>query len=219
MKFGIGQSVRRKEDDPLLRGDGRYVADVLPAGTLHAVLLRSPHANARFDIEVAAARAMPGVRLILTGDDVTDIGLLPMLAGIPGVDIPVPPYRVLARREVHHVGDAVAFVVADTLEQAKDAAEAVETRWQPLPHIIGAVEALQNGAPQVWPERPGNLAFAVELGETADTANAFASAARIVEITLVNQRLVTNYLDTRGVIAEYDGKRTTLTPGSQTSMS
>ena len=219
LKFGIGQSVHRKEDDPLLRGRGRYIADVMPDGMLHAVLLRSPHAHASFTINAAKARAMPGVRLILTGDDVKDVGLMPMQVGIPDVDIPVPPYRVLAQHEVHHVGDAVAFVVADTLDQAKDAAEAIALTWQALPHVIGAAAALEKGAPRVWPDRPGNLAFAVELGDETATANAFASATRIVETTLINQRLVTNYLDTRGVVAEYDAGagKLTLTLGSQGS--
>src|SRR5205823_3837182 len=155
-KFGVGQSVKRKEDDPLMRGRGRYVADHAPDGALHAVLLRSPHAHARFRRDPGQVRAMPGVRLVLTGDDVVDVGLLPMQAGVPGVDIPTPPYPVLARGEVRHVGDAVAFVVADTLEQARDAAERVDLTWEALPHIVGAVAALKEGAAPVWPDRPGN---------------------------------------------------------------
>jgi carbon-monoxide dehydrogenase large subunit len=162
---------------------------------------------------------MPGVRLILTGDDVQDAGLLPMQAGIPDVEIPVPPYPVLARGEVRHVGDAVAFVVADTLEQAKDAAEAVDVQWEALPHMVGAAAALEPGAVQVWPNRPGNLAFEVTLGERGSAADALARAPRHVSLTLVNQRLVTNYLDTRGVVADYDAVRglVTLTLGSQGS--
>jgi carbon-monoxide dehydrogenase large subunit len=219
MKFGVGQSVRRKEDDPLLRGAGRYIADAMPAGALHAVLVRSTHAHARFTLDAAKAGTMPGVRLILTGDDIGDLGLMPMQAGIPGVDIPVPRYPVLAQGEVRHVGDAIAFVVADTLERAKDAAEAIDIQWEPRPHVIGAVAALESGAVQVWPERPGNLAFEVVLGNREWTAKAMALAVRTVSLTLVNQRLVTNYLDTRGVIAEYDvvADRLTLTLGSQGS--
>ncbi len=91
-KFGFGQSVTRKEDDPLLRGAGRYIADAVPEGALRAVLVRSPHAHARFRLDAERARAMKGVRLLLTGNDIGDIGLLPMQAGIPGVDIPVPRY-------------------------------------------------------------------------------------------------------------------------------
>jgi carbon-monoxide dehydrogenase large subunit len=218
-KFGFGQSVRRKEDDPLLRGRGRYVADSVPAGALHAVMARSPHAHARFRLDAAKTRAMPGVRLLLTGDDIKNVGLMPMQAGVPDVDIPVPPYPVLAQGEVRHVGDAVAFVVADTLEHARNAAEAIDIQWEPLPHVVGAASALEQGAVQVWPDRPGNLAFEVTLGERGPTAEAMAGAAHTVSLTLVNQRLVTNYLDTRGVIAEYDadGDRLTLTLGSQGS--
>jgi carbon-monoxide dehydrogenase large subunit len=118
---------------------------------------------------------------------------------------------------VRHVGDAIAFVVADTLAAAKDAAEAITVDWQPLPHVIGAVAALATNAPQVWPDRTGNLAFEAEAGDADKTKAAFAQASRTVEITIVNQRLVTNYLDTRGVIAEFDGERVTLTLGSQGS--
>ena len=218
MKFGFGQALTRKEDDTLLRGAGRYVADVAPDATLHAVVLRSPHAHARFSIaDVARVRAMPGVRLVLAGADVAHLGPLPTPGVLPDVAIKVPPYPILAKDVVRHVGDAVAFVVADTLDRAKDAAEAITVDWQPLPHVIGALAALRPGAPQVWADRPGNLAFETGAGDANTTKQAFASAARTVEMTIVNQRLVTNYLDTRGVIAEYDGERYTLTLGSQGS--
>jgi carbon-monoxide dehydrogenase large subunit len=218
MKFGFGQPLRRKEDDPLLRGQGCYVADGAPAGALHAVVVRSPHAHARFAIAALdPVRAMPGVRLALAAPDIAGLGPMPCPGTIPGLDIPIPLYPVLARDVVRHVGDAVAFVVADTLAQAKDAAEAMTIDWQPLPHVIGGRRALEPGAPQVWKDRPGNLAFETELGDAAATAAAFARAARTVSLDLVNQRLVTNYLDTRGVIAEYDGERHTLSVGSQGS--
>ena len=131
--------------------------------------------------------------------------------------ITIPDYPILAKDVVRHVGDAVAFVVADTLDAAKDAAEAVEIEWQQLPHVIGAVAALKPGAPKVWADRADNLSFETEVGDARATKEAFASAAHIVELTIVNQRLVTNYLDTRGVVAEYDGERYTLTLGSQGS--
>jgi carbon-monoxide dehydrogenase large subunit len=133
------------------------------------------------------------------------------------VAITIPDYPVLAKDVVRHVGDAVAFVVADTLDAAKDAAEAIEIEWQQLPHVIGAVAALKPGAPKVWADRADNLSFETEVGDARATKEAFASAAHIVELTIVNQRLVTNYLDTRGVVAEYDGERYTLTLGSQGS--
>jgi carbon-monoxide dehydrogenase large subunit len=218
VKFGFGQPLTRKEDEALLRGAGRYVADVAPAATLHAVVLRSPHAHARFGIhDLDRVRAMPGVRLVLIGAEVTELGPLPTPGVLPDVDIKIPVYPILAKDVVRHVGDAVAFVVADSLAAAKDAAEAIAVDWQPLPHVIGAVAALAPGAPRVWADRPGNLAFETELGDAAATKAAFAQAARTVALTIVNQRLVTNYMDTRGVIAEYDGRRYTLTLGSQGS--
>jgi carbon-monoxide dehydrogenase large subunit len=207
--------MRRKEDDALLRGHGRYVGDHAPADHLHAVVLRSPHAHARFRFtDIAAARAMPGVRLILTGEDIADLGPLPCQIEIPGAKIAVPPYPVLAREVARHVGDAVAFVVADTLERAKDAAEAIAIEWTALPHVVDAAAALASGAPRVWPN--GNLCFAATVGDQAKTARAFAAAARTVELTVVNQRLVANYLDTRAVIGECDASgRITLTLTSQ----
>ncbi|MEP7029329.1 MAG: xanthine dehydrogenase family protein molybdopterin-binding subunit [Pseudolabrys sp.] len=219
MKFGFGQPLTRKEDDALLRGAGRYVADVAPdAETLQAVVLRSPHAHARIAIaDLASVRAMKGVKLILTGADVADLGPLPTPGVLPDVAIKVPHYPILALDVVRHVGDAVAFVVADTLEQAKDAAESISIDYQPLPHIIGAIAALKKGAPQVWSDIPGNLAFETGLGDQAATKEAFAKAAKTVALTIVNQRLVTNYMDTRAVVAEFDGERYTLTLGSQGS--
>src|SRR5258708_7016198 len=143
MKFGFGNPLTRKEDDALLRGAGTYVADVSPDKTLHAVVLRSPHAHARFTIaDLERVRAMKGVRLVLTAADITELGPLPTPGVLPDVDIKVPHYPILAESVVKHVGDAIAFVVADTLDAAKDAAEAITVDWQLLPHIIGAVAAL-----------------------------------------------------------------------------
>jgi aerobic carbon-monoxide dehydrogenase large subunit len=220
-KFGFGGAARRKEDDALLRGAGHYVADHAPAGALHAVVLRSPHAHARFRIaDVARARAMPGVALVLIGEDTAELGDLPCQGAIPETELAVPPYPILARGEVRHVGDAVAFAVADTLDRARDAAEAVAIEWNALPHVVGAAAALAPDAPPVWPRTiapRGNLAFETDLGNAEATARAFAGAARTVALTLVNQRLVTNYLDTRAVVGEYDGNRITLTLSSQGS--
>jgi len=219
MKFGFGQPLTRKEDAPLLQGQGCYVADVMLENTLHAVVARSPHAHARFTLhDLDRVRAMPGVRLVLTAPDITDLAPMPCPGIIGDMEAEdVPPYPVLAAEEVRHVGDAVAFVVADTLEQAKDAVEAITVDWQPLPHVIGGRAALADGAPQVWVSRPGNLAFETTLGDAQATQQAFRQAARTVTLSLVNQRLVTNYIDTRGVIADYDGTRYTLTIGSQGS--
>lgn len=218
MKFGVGQSVLRKEDDSLLRGDGHYVSDHAPDGLLHGLVVRSPHAHARFKINgTEKARAIPGVQLVLTAQDITDLGFMPCTAGVPGQKMVVPPYPVLASDEVRHVGDAVAFIAADTLDQARDAAEALEIGWDALPHVVGAEAALEKDAPQIWPDRPGNLSFEVTFGDQAKTQAAFAKAARIVSLKVVNQRVVTNYLDTRAAIAQYDAANDfyTLTLGSQ----
>jgi carbon-monoxide dehydrogenase large subunit len=214
-KFGFGQPLTRKEDAAFVTGAGHYVADVMPEGTLHAAVLRSPHAHARFQIrDLDRVRVMPGVRLVLTGAEVAHLKPLPTPGVIPGPDIKIPPYPILAREVVKHVGDSIAFVVAETIEQAKDAAEAIAIDWHELPHVIGALDALKSGAPQVWPDRP-NLSFETTMGDEATTKATFANAARVVTTTIVNQRLVTNYIDTRGVIAEFDGERYTLTCGSQ----
>src|SRR5262245_30494159 len=196
MKFGSGQPVRRKEDDALLRGAGHYVGDHAPERTLHAIVLRSPHAHARFRLgDLEPARALAGVRLVLTGADTAGLGPLPCLAVPPGQTIEAPPYPILARDTVRHVGDAVAFIVAESLDQARDAAEAIAIEWQPLPHVVDAVAALAPGGPAVWPDRRGNLCFELTLGDAAATKRAFTKAARTSELTLVNQRLVSNYLD------------------------
>jgi carbon-monoxide dehydrogenase large subunit len=217
-KFGTGQPVRRKEDDTFLRGAGRYVADHAPPRCLHAIVLRSPHAHARFHItDVAKARAMRGVALVLTGADIANLGNLPCQGEVPGCTIEVPPYPILPRDEVRHVGDALAFVVADTLDRARDAAEAIVVNWEPLPAVIGAIGALAPDAPKVWPH--GNLVFETRMGNAEATARAFASAVRTVSLSIVNQRLAANYLDTRGVVAEYDqaADHLTLTLSSQGS--
>src|SRR4029453_7243085 len=115
MKFGTGQPVTRKEDDAFLRGAGRYVADHAPPGCLHAVVLGSPHAHARFRItDIVKARAMLGVALVLTGADTMALGSLPCQGEVPGCKIEAPPYPILAQDEVRHAGDAVVFVVPNT---------------------------------------------------------------------------------------------------------
>ena len=168
MKFGFGQPLTRKEDDPLLRGAGRYIADVSPTNRYMRFVVRSPHAHARFRIgDLARVRALPGVRLILTAADISALGPLPTPGVLPDVDIKVPDYPILAKDVVRHVGDAVAFVVADNIDAAKDAAEAIEIDWQTLPHVIGAVAALKPNAPKVWADRPSNLAFETEVAMPA----------------------------------------------------
>jgi carbon-monoxide dehydrogenase large subunit len=218
MKFGVGQAVTRKEDDWLLRGAGRYVADVNPDGTLHAVVLRSPHAHARFRItDVEAARGIAGVHLVLTGDDIASYGDMPCVGIPPGVNVTPPPYPILARGEARHVGDAIAFVVADTIELARDAAEAITIDWEPLPHVVDPEKAIANGAPAVWAQQPDNVSFDTAIGDRARTEAAFKQADKVVSLRLVNPRVVTNYMDTRGAVAEYDAAtdHLTLTVSSQ----
>jgi carbon-monoxide dehydrogenase large subunit len=219
IKFGVGQSVRRKEDDALIRGHGRYTDDFAPQPAMHALVLRSPHAHAKFTINASKARALPGVAAILTADDVSDLGDLPCLFNLEVNPFTGPPYPILPRDEVRHVGDAVAFVVADTVDQARDAIEAIEVNWTPLPAVVGVVNAVKQGAPQVWPKHPGNVLFDVPIGDKKATDAAFAKAHAVAEVSIVNPRIITNFMETRAAVAEYDAKRDhlTLTIGSQGS--
>ena len=143
LKFGSGQPHVRLEDPPLLTGEGKFVADCMPEGSLRAAVLRSPHAHAKFRIaSTAAAEKIPGVKLVLTARDTAHFANLACRAAafIKPVDekaIFVPPYEVLCSEEVRHVGDAIAFVVADTVRAARDALEAIEVDWEPLPAISG----------------------------------------------------------------------------------
>src|SRR5262249_34479391 len=157
-------------------------------GLLHAALLRSPHAHARFRInDTAKARALAGVVLILTGADVAGLGSLPSPSYLPGARIEVPPYPLLAQCEVRHLGDGIARVCAATLDRAQEAAEAIVVDWEPLPHVIGAAAALADNAPQVWPQHRGTLVFETVLGDARATTRAFAEAAHEVSLDVVNQ--------------------------------
>jgi carbon-monoxide dehydrogenase large subunit len=219
IKFGVGQSVLRKEDDALIRGKGRYTDDHAPSATQHALVLRSPHAHAKFTIDVTRARGLPGVGAIFTAAEVADLGDLPCLFNLETDPFTGPPYPILARDVVRHVGDAVAFVVAETVEQARDAIEAIEVKWSPLPAVVGVVNAVKSGAPQVWPDHAGNVLFDVPIGDKKATDAAFAKAHAVAEVKIVNPRIVTNYMETRAAVCEYDAKRDhmTLTIGSQGS--
>lgn len=219
IKFGVGHSVRRKEDDAFIRGKGHYTADHAPASLLHALVLRSPHAHAKFKLDASKARSLPGVAAVLTAEDTAALGDLPCLFNLPDEPFTGPAYPILAKDEVRHVGDAVAFVVAETLDQARDALEAVSIDWQALPAIVGVMQAVKKDAPQVWPEHAGNVLFDTSLGDKKAVDAAFAKAHAVAEISIVNPRIVTNYMETRGVICEYDAKNDhlTLTIGSQGS--
>jgi carbon-monoxide dehydrogenase large subunit len=208
-KFGIGQPLRRVEDARLLTGAGRYGDDHAPEACLHAALLRSPHAHARFRItDLDTARAMPGVHLVLTAADVAHLGAIKCQAPVPnddGSQNHLAHIPVLARDTAKHVGDAIAFVVAETLAQARDAVEAIGIAYEVLPAVVGIRKALASGAASVWDEAADNVVFDASLGDRAATDAAFGTAARVVRIELENQRVVTNYMETRSVVAEPDG--------------
>src|SRR5207248_2783434 len=127
----------------------------------------------KFTIDVTRARGLPGVAAILTAEDVKDLGDLPCLFNLEVNPFTGPAYPILAREEVRHVGDAVAFVVAETVAQARDAVEAIEVDWTPLPAVVGVVSAVKQGAPQVWPDHAGNVLFDVPIGDKHATDAAF----------------------------------------------
>ena len=148
MKFGIGQPIKRVEDAKFITGQGQYTADVERVGSLHAVFLRSPHAHATFTIDTAQAAGLPGVKLILTAADISDLGGLPCLAPLDNTDgsmMRQPVYPILADGTVRHVGDAVAMIVADTVEMAREAAEAIEVEYEALPAVVEAADAIARG--------------------------------------------------------------------------
>ena len=209
-KFGIGQGMKRKEDQRFLTGQGQYTDDLAVAGMARAVLVRAPMAHARITgIETAGAKAAPGVLAVLTGEDVAadGLGALPcaaLLKGRDGKRAVGPAYPLLVRDRVRHVGDAVALVVAETLEQARDAAELVEVGYDALPAVPGIDAASAPGAPLVWDEAPGNLCVDWETGDAGAVEAAFKTAAKVAELTLVNNRIVVNSIEPRGVLAEYD---------------
>ncbi|HEY0352805.1 MAG TPA: xanthine dehydrogenase family protein molybdopterin-binding subunit [Enterovirga sp.] len=221
MKFGIGQPARRVEDARLVTGGGHYTSDAHPEGCTFAAVARSPHAHARFTIgDLAEVRAMPGIHLVLTYADVAQYGGLPCEApaqNSDGKQMQLPPYPLLADGIARHVGDAVAFVVAESAAAARDAAEAIPIDWEPLPAVNGIRAAEKAGAPAVWSEVAGNVAFDCNAGDKDATEAAFARAARTISFSVVNNRLVTNYLEPRACIAEYDGgtERWTFTLSSQ----
>src|SRR3979411_493301 len=219
IKFGVGQSVLRKEDDALIRGKGRYTDDHAPSPALHALVRRSPHAPAKFTTEASRARGLPGVGAVLTAEDVRDLGGLPCLFNFEVDPFTGPPYPILARDEVRHVGDSIPFVVADTIDQARDAIEAIEVNWTPLPAVVGLVNAVQRGAPQVWPKHEGNILFDVPIGDKKATDAVFAKAHAVAEVSIVNPRVITNFMETRAAVCEYDARQDhlTLTIGSQGS--
>ena len=207
-KFGIGQPVRRTEDPTLVRGEGRYTDDIGLPGQTHAVMVRSSVAHGIIrSIDIEAAKAMPGVKAVLTAADLAAYGELKCLLPLKSRDgspIRYTPRPALTGDKVRYVGDPFACVVADTIEQAKDAAEAVVVDIEPLPAVMTARGAVAAGAPQVWDSAPDNIALDYHYGDSEKVAEAFASAAHVVKLPVVNQRLVVNSIEPRSAIGEFD---------------
>jgi carbon-monoxide dehydrogenase large subunit len=209
-RFGSGHAVRRIEDPALIAGEGRFADDVVPAGQTCLVFLRSPYAHARIvSIDTAAARAIPGVLAVWTGAELVAAGVQPMpLAhpfrrpdGSPGA---TPPRHVLAHERVRHVGEAVAAIVAETRLAALDAADAVMVDYDDLGAVVDIAGATAPGAPALCPEAPDNIAAEMRHGDAAATAAAFAKAAHVVSVDIVNQRLAPSPIEPRVVQARID---------------
>jgi aerobic carbon-monoxide dehydrogenase large subunit len=210
MNQGMGASVLRREDRRFLLGKGRYTDDIVLQGQTWAVFVRSPHAHAAIrSVDASRALAAPGVLAVLTGDDVAADGLggIPCGWGIKNKDgsaMAEPPHPALALGKVRHAGDPVAMVIAETKAQAKDAAQLVEVDYDPLHAVAHLSAAVADGAPQVWDEAPGNVCFDWHLGDAAATDAAFAGAARVIAIDLVNNRTVPNAIEPRAANGHYE---------------
>ncbi|RIK99642.1 MAG: carbon monoxide dehydrogenase [Proteobacteria bacterium] len=207
---GIGARVTRKEDRRFITGKGRYVDDVKVYGATHAHFVRSPHAHARVKgIDTAAAEKMPGVVAVLTGREIVDdkVGNLIcgwMIHSKDGSPMKMGAYPALAPEVVRYVGQAVAVVIAETKNQARDAAEAVVVTYEELPAVVNVKAAIAPGAPQLHPEAPGNIVYDWSLGDEAAVNDAFGKAANIVKLDLVNNRLAPNAMEPRAALAQYD---------------
>ena len=223
LKFGIGQPVPRREDPTLLRGEGRYSDDVHLDRQVHAVMVRSQVAHGVIrGIATDAARKMPGVLGVWTGADLDAAGYGPLKTLIPvpnrdGTPMKTPTRRSLATDKVRFVGDPVAFVVAETLAQARDAAEAVELDIESLLAVTDSRAAAQPGAPIVFEEAPGNVCVDYHYGDSARVAEAFAKAAHVTRLRLVSNRIVVCAMEPRSATALYEAAtdRYTLHAGCQ----
>jgi aerobic carbon-monoxide dehydrogenase large subunit len=218
-KFAIGQSVPRKEDPMLLRGKGHYADDFSLPGQAHAVMVRSQNGHGIIRaIDADAARKMPGVLGVYTGDDLKAYG--PLKCIVPfnnrdGSPMKKPLRPALATGKVRYVGDPIALVVAETVLAAKDAAEAVNVDIQPLGAVTTAEEAAHANAPLLYDDVPGNVALDYHYGDAEAVKTAFAKAAHVTKLKLVNSRLVVNAMEPRAALAAFDGNRFTLYVSSQ----
>ncbi len=223
-RFGSGHSVRRIEDPTLVTGQGRFVDDFSPPGSLHLMFVRTPMAHARIlGIDSSAALALPDVIAVFTAKDLIAAGVK-TFAGPPGnfkrpdgQPVPPPPRHALAPEVVRFVGEAVAAVVARTPDAARAARDAVMVDYEELPALSSAQAALQPGAHQIWEGAPGNIVAQVSYGNAEATASAFAQAAHTVCLELDNQRLAPSPMEPRTVLASYDASdaRTTLRMSTQ----
>ena len=210
-EYGLGRPVPRSEDFRLLGGRGRYTDDIRLPGTAQMFVLRSPHAAARIvGIDTAAARAMPGVLAVFTAEDVAADGIGTLPCRVKGRVRPegtamfVPPYRLLAQGMVRFVGDGVAAVVAETIAQAKDAAEQIVVDYDALPAVVATDKAAAPGAPPVWPEVPDNVAFLFKAGNKAAVEDAFARAAHVAKVDFTVTRVAAMPMEVRDAIGVYD---------------
>ena len=209
-KFGVGQPVRRKEDDTLVRGKGKYTDDFNMPGQAYAWIVRSSHAHGIIrGIDATAAKAMPGVLGVWTGADLAAANYGPYTCGLPlksrdGTPLLQTNRTALMTDKVRYVGDPVAFVVAATLAQARDAAEAVELDIDPLPAVTSAEEAAKPGAPQLYDHIPNNVALDYHYGDTAKVEAAFATAAHVTKLDIVNTRVAVVAMEPRAALASYD---------------
>ncbi len=223
-RFGSGKSVRRVEDENLLKGAGVFADDVDMPGQARLATLRSPHAHARIEsIDTAAAKAMPGVLAVLTGDDLVAAGVKPLPRSTDfrranQQPSEAPPQHSLAVGTVRFAGEAVAAVVAETLAQARDALESITVDYAPLPVVVDMAAAVADGSPLVWDAATGNIAAEMRHGDPEATVKAFASAAHVVKVELENQRLIPSPIEPRATLASFDPAtgRTTLTVSCQT---
>jgi carbon-monoxide dehydrogenase large subunit len=220
-KFGVGQPVRRSEDPKLVRGEGCYTDDLSRPGQAYAVMVRSRDAHGVIkSINAAAAKAMPGVLGVYTASDLSAYGPLKCLLPLKSRDgspIRYTPRPALTGDKVRFVGDPVACVVAETVAQAKDAAEAVTIDIETLPVVLKPADAVKPGAPLVFDAVPNNVALDYQFGDAAKVADAFAKAKHVTRLKTSNQRMVVNAMEPRAAIGEYDaaGNKWTLYSSSQ----
>ncbi len=218
-KFAVGQSVPRREDPMLLRGLGRYTDDVSLPGQAYAVMVRSRNAHGIIrGIDCKAALQMPGVLAVYTGADLKDYGPLKCIVALnnrDGSPLKKPRRDALAIDRVRYVGDPVACVIAGTLAQAKDAAEAVMVDIEPLPAVVSAEQAACADAPLLYDDVPGNVALDYQYGDPEAVKAAFARAAHVTRLNLLNSRMVVNSIEPRAALASHDGGRFTLYVPSQ----